>query len=160
MVPLLYPFQYLPTLSKHAKSFVAERWESVEHIKYASCPVLIMHGSADFEILPWQARSLFIESVGSRLGKKVEDPSEDQQTIFTPSDRAESITTLDGYSIRRLPGGEAWLWISESSQWTDLMGQDKGDVWYLEVKRAGHNTLGKYQVVADGLEAWLKKHSL
>ncbi|KAJ3043198.1 Monoacylglycerol lipase abhd12 [Rhizophlyctis rosea] len=160
MVPLLYPFQYLPVLSSHIKNYVAERWESVDNIKYTSCPILIIHGSKDFEILPWQARSLFIESVGERLGKSIEEPAEDKPAIFAPDHVGDVVVKYDGYSIRPLPGPEGWLWVSDKSERTDLMGGTKGDVWYLEVKRAGHNTLGKYQVVGDGIEAWVKEHSL
>lgn len=152
MVPLLWPFKHHPAIAEKVKEFVVERWESSRNIRATNgWPILIIHGSRDFEILPWQARKLFVEAVSARIGKQVGEPAEDVTTALAPEHTGKGIQKYDGYDIRPLPGREAWLWTSQK-QSKDVT--RTGDVWYLEVKHAGHNSLSKFQVVADTIEAW------
>ncbi|KAJ3299703.1 hypothetical protein HK104_007631 [Borealophlyctis nickersoniae] len=156
MVPLLYPFRFVPWLAPHVKALIVERWESVKNVRDVRVPVLIIHGGSDFEILPWQARALFVESLGSRLGKQIVEPPADKASAFAANRDHSHILPYDGYHIRPLAGEEAWLWISDLGP----LREEMGDVWYLEVKHAGHNTLSQFEVVADGLKEWAETHGL
>ncbi|KAI9012771.1 Alpha/Beta hydrolase protein [Gaertneriomyces semiglobifer] len=155
MIPLLAPFRHHPSIAEKVKQLVAERWESFRNIRTISdWPVLIVHGSKDYEILPWQARSLFIAATSERLRRETDEPEETASALTAP-DHPKGIRKYNGYQTRSLPGNEGWLWMSETADNGRV-----GDVWYLEVKHAGHNDLAKFQVVTDSIEAWTSAHGL
>lgn len=58
-VPLLYPFSLFTKSAEIAKNYVREKWHSVVHVQEVTCPVLILHGTKDFEIRSWQSMKIF-----------------------------------------------------------------------------------------------------
>ncbi|TPX59024.1 hypothetical protein SpCBS45565_g07856 [Spizellomyces sp. 'palustris'] len=158
MVPLLWPFKHHPSLATKAKSFVVERWESSRNIRDThGWPVLLVHGSRDYEILPWQARNLFLQAVSARIGREAVEPPEDVVTALAPDHEGSSHLEYEGYDIRTLPGREAWLWTLRPNKDADAVvrgPKDIGNVWYLEVKHGGHNSLSRFHVVPDTIDAW------
>ncbi|KAI9103111.1 Alpha/Beta hydrolase protein [Phlyctochytrium arcticum] len=169
-IPLLWPFRHHPALAERAKSFVSEKWNTLHNIRRAhGWPVLILHGSRDRDIMPWQARRVFIEAVTSRCFKSdeeavrrgksvIQEPLEDQKSVFAPDhDRQLSATQhFTGYDLHSIAGREGWIWTSKPGDpICDGVQTSNSPVWFLEVKNGGHNNLPNFQVVQDTLTEWL-----
>ncbi|KAI8820648.1 Alpha/Beta hydrolase protein [Fimicolochytrium jonesii] len=152
IVPLLWPFKHHPATTERVKGFVSERWNSTHYLRETpGVPLLLVTGSRDFEILPWQARSLFTSSVSARLSKDITVPKENVGTALA-KDHPKEVTRHDGYVVRPLVRDEGWLWVADRGE-----NGDRDDVWYLEVKHGGHNSVASFQVVEDTLKAFVER---
>ncbi|TPX55862.1 hypothetical protein PhCBS80983_g04966 [Powellomyces hirtus] len=152
MMPLLWPFKHHPDIAEKAKSLVGEKWDSANNIKQTgNWPVLLLHGRGDYEILPWQSRALFRNAVSARYGRQTPELSKDLSEFDPtrgPDDVIVSVKPNANYQVRIYPRNEGWLYMSHPVK------GDSGKVWYLDVLHAGHNSLGKFQIVDDVIQEW------
>ncbi len=75
--------------------------------------------------------------------RDIEIASWQPKTLFDSALTAQSSVQ----PTHRLIPGEGELWLAPQ-------------LWYLDVKHGGHNSLSNYEIVFDTLEAWLLQHEL
>ncbi|KAL2919281.1 hypothetical protein HK105_200924 [Polyrhizophydium stewartii] len=163
MVPVLLPFRGFDALENFIKSKMIDKWDSAHKIGMIRAPILIIHGKRDFEIQPWQGRALFLEAAGGRLGQKlVEDGGYWQLRLSTSK---FSPRELDGIVVTDLGQNDGEIWsvdvpspsagpAASAAPTPAAHGRPMPPVWLLQVTHGGHNTLSKFQVVADTIESW------
>ena len=155
MIPLLLPFRGWSWTEKMIRGVLIDKWNSTECIRSLKCPILIIHGKRDFEILPWQAKALFLEAVGGRMGESL--VSSDGYWELRNKASKYSISELSGVQVTPLAPDEGELWSSDITK--NVSGRTavvSNDIWFLQVTHGGHNTLSKFQVVQDCINEWVE----
>ena len=93
MVPILYPFSLSSVAAKYVKLLVKDQWNSQINIQNVTSPILIMHGSQDYEIQVWQAKALVSAALSNKSQK---------------------------HAVRTLPG-EGELWIADALWYLEVL---------------------------------------
>ncbi|KAL3900222.1 MAG: hypothetical protein SGCHY_001499 [Lobulomycetales sp.] len=147
IIPILYPLQGFSFARKFFRNISSEKWENDITLELGvKCPVLIVHGTSDFEIPVHHARTLFLKAMVG-LSKQQNVRSPENLTMPPASWEKKGVYSGDHYTVNRVK--------NEADMWASKHIRDR--VFLLEITRAGHNNIHAFEIFQSVLADFSRK---